>query len=77
MSDEKVVTPFEIGVLAALQLLGKAVAMNPHLNMEEFRADADRLMSTLPAEPKWQGGKVGIAQSALDSLLKGTEKVKR
>ncbi|MQG92067.1 hypothetical protein [Pseudomonas sp. MN1F] len=77
MSDEKVVTPFEIGVLAAMQLLGKAVAMNPNLNIDEFRADADRLMAAMPKDPKWQGGDLGVHQAALDSLLRGIDKVQR
>lgn len=77
MSEEKVITPFELGVLAAMQLLGKAVAMNPHLNVEEFRADAERLMGSMPDSQKWQGGGIGQHQAALHSLLQGIEKVKR
>lgn len=77
MSDEEVISPFEVGVLAALTLLGKAAAMNPNLNMEEFRADAKRLMEKLPQEPKWQGGTLGKHQAGLDAVLRGTERVLR
>lgn len=77
MSDEKVITPFELGVLAAMQLVGKAVAMNPHLNMDEFRADAERLMAAMPDGQKWKGGDMGQHQAALHALLQGTEKVQR
>lgn len=77
MSEEKVITPFELGVLAAMQLLGKAVAMNPHLNIEQFRTDAEALMAAMPDSQKWQGGGIGQHQAALHAMLQGTEKVKR
>lgn len=77
MSEEKVITPFELGVLAAMQLLGKAVATNPHLNIDEFRGDAERLMAAMPDSQKWQGGGIGQHQAALHALLQGIEKVQR
>lgn len=77
MSEEKVISPFEIGVLAALQLIGKAVAMNPHLDMDQFKKDADALMTAMPNHPKWAGGELGIHQAGIDSLLRGASKVSR
>jgi hypothetical protein len=76
MSDENAISPFEIGVLAAMQLIGKAVAMNPHLDMEQFKKDANALMTAMPNEPSWKGG-LGVHQAAIDSLLRGAEKVDR
>lgn len=77
MSEEKVITPFELGVLAAMQLLGKAVAMNPYLDIDEFRGEAERLMKAMPDSQKWAGGEMGQHQAALHALLQGVEKVKR
>ena len=77
MSEKDVVTPFEIGVLAALQLIGKAIAMNPHLDVDALKNDAERLMSSMPSEPKWEGSASGIHQHPIESLLRGIEKVQR
>ena len=76
MSEEKVITPFESGVCAAMMLLGKAIAMNPHLNLEDLRKDAQAIMDSMPSDPKWVGGS-GVHQTAIKSLLAGTEKVSR
>lgn len=75
MSEEKVITPFEIGVLAALTLVGKAVAMNPGLDVDQLKIDAKSVMDLLPREPKWAGDSPSIHQSAIESLLAGIEKV--
>lgn len=77
MSEEKTITPFETGVCAAMMLIGKAIAMNPHLNIDELKKDAQTLMESMPSEPKWVGGKTGIHQAAISNLLSGIEKVKR
>lgn len=77
MSEEKIITPFELGVLAAMQLVGKAIAMNPHLNIDDLKKDAQALMESMPNEPQWVGGKSGIHQAAISNLLSGIEKVKR
>lgn len=77
MSDEEVITPFEISVLAALTVIGKAIAMNPHLDVEGLKKDAEAVMSAMPDTPKWKGGDKRIHQAALESLLAGMEKVKR
>lgn len=77
MSEEKVITPFELGVLAALQLVGKAIAMNPHLDVEDLKASADRVMALMPSEPKWAGGSSTIHQAAIKNLLTGVDLVKR
>ncbi|QGA51088.1 hypothetical protein [Pseudomonas brassicacearum] len=76
MSDEKVITPFELGVCVAMQLVGKAIAMNPHLDIEELKRDAAAVMETMPSEPKWVGGP-GVHQAAIENLLVGIGKVKR
>ncbi len=76
MSEEKVITPFEAGVCAAMMLLGKAIALNPHLNLDEFRKDAQAVMDSMPSDPKWVGGS-GVHQAAIKSLLAGSEKVTR
>ncbi|SDS43208.1 hypothetical protein [Pseudomonas prosekii] len=76
MTDQTVFTPFEAGVTAALMLVGKAIASNPHLNVEELKQDAQRLLESLPAEPKWVGGK-SIHHAGIESLLAGIEKVSR
>jgi hypothetical protein len=76
MKEESVITPFEIGVCSALMLLGKAAALNPHLDVEEFKKDAQALMDALPSEPTWPGGK-RVHQAAIESVLDGFEKVSR
>jgi hypothetical protein len=76
MSEPKVITPFESGVCAAMMLLGKAIASNPHLNLEDLRKDAQAVMDSMPSDPKWVGGS-GVHQAAINSLLLGTEKVTR
>ncbi len=77
MSEEKVITPFEIGVLAAMQLVGKAIAMNPHLDVEDLKASAERVMAAMPSEPKWVGNSPTIHQAAIKNLLTGIDLVKR
>ncbi|MEX5343751.1 hypothetical protein [Pseudomonas sp. I2] len=74
--EEEVITPFEIGVLSALMLIGKAVASNPQLNVEELKRDAAAVLSKLPENPQWKGGR-SIARSPIEELLVGIEKVKR
>ncbi|WP_349573089.1 hypothetical protein [Azotobacter salinestris] len=76
MSDEKAITPFEVGVCSAMTLIGKALAMSPHVDVEGLKADATRAIAAMPEEPKWQGG-LGQHQAALASLLQGLELVKR
>ncbi|MFI7801096.1 hypothetical protein PSFL_21910 [Pseudomonas sp. DD1] len=77
MSEEKVITPFEQGICAAMMLIGKAIATNPALDVEELKQDAQRIMSAMPSEPKWVGGSSGIHQAAIHNLLIGIEKVSR
>ncbi|WP_047293970.1 hypothetical protein [Pseudomonas lundensis] len=77
MTEEKIITPFELSVLAAMQLVGKAIAMNPHLNIDDLKKDAQALMESMPSEPRWVGGDSGIHQAAISNLLSGVEKVKR
>ncbi|WP_122418616.1 hypothetical protein [Pseudomonas viridiflava] len=77
MNDEKVITPFEIGVLAALTVIGKAIAMNPHLDMDSLKKDAEAVMSAMPDHPKWKGGEKRVHQAPIECLLAGTEKVQR
>ncbi|WP_445672680.1 hypothetical protein [Pseudomonas inefficax] len=74
--EDEVITPFELGVLSALMLIGKAVASNPHLNVEELKRDAAAVLSKLPENPKWKGGR-SIVRSPIEDLLVGIEKVKR
>lgn len=76
MTDQTVITPFEAGVTAALMLVGKAIATNPHLNVEDLKQDAQRLLDGLPKEPKWVGGK-SIHHAGIEALLTGIEKVSR
>lgn len=76
MSDQTVFTPFEAGVITALMLVGKAIATSPHLNIEELKQDAQRLLEGLPAEPKWVGGK-SIHHAGIEALLAGIEKISR
>lgn len=76
MTDQTVITPFEAGVTAALMLLGKAIATNPHLDVENLKQDAQRLLSGLPTEPQWVGGK-SIHHAGIESVLAGIEKVSR
>ncbi|PPS33954.1 hypothetical protein [Pseudomonas amygdali] len=76
MKEENVITPFEIGVCSALMLLGKAAALNPHVNIDELKRDAEALMNALPNEPTWTGGK-RIHQAAIESVLDGISKVQR
>lgn len=77
MSEEKVITPFEIGVCVAMTLVGKALAMSPDLDVEQLKKDANKLMDSMPDEPKWAGGTERIHQAATKSLLDGLDKVKR
>lgn len=77
MSEEKVITPFELGVLAAMQLVGKVIAMNPQLDVEQLKQDAHRVMNALPSEPKWAGDSPAIHQAAIQNLLTGVDLVKR
>lgn len=77
MTEEKVISPFELGVLAAMQLIGKAIAMNPHLDIEELKQDAQRVMDAMPSGPKWAGDSPGEHQAAITALLNGIERVKR
>ncbi|KKY51474.1 hypothetical protein AAY86_18470 [Pseudomonas amygdali pv. tabaci str. ATCC 11528] len=77
MDEEKVITPFELGVLAALQLVGKAIALNPHIDIDALKRDADGSLSLLPSEPKWAGNSPAIYRAAIESLLTGIDLVKR
>lgn len=77
MSEEKVITPFELGVLSAMRLVGKAIAMNPNLDVEQLKKDAQSVMNAMPREPKWAGDSPAIHQAAIENLLKGVDLVKR
>ncbi|WP_176515900.1 hypothetical protein [Pseudomonas ceruminis] len=74
--EDEVITPFEIGVLAALTLVGKAVALNPQLDVEVLKRDAAAVLSKLPENPQWKGGR-SILRTPIEELLAGIEKVKR
>lgn len=77
MSDEKVITPFELGVCSALMLIGKALALNPNVDIDQLKKDAQAIMDTLPDEPKWHGGTERVHHGAIESLLRGVERVQR
>ncbi|SNB63608.1 hypothetical protein SAMN02745900_01181 [Pseudomonas sp. URIL14HWK12:I8] len=66
----RTITPYEMGLSAALVLIGKALGSTPGLDLEGLIASAERLQGALPAEPKMQGGQ-GEHQAALSSLLQG------
>ncbi len=76
MKEESVITPFEIGVCSALMLIGKAIALNPAIDLEMLKRDAQALMDTFPDEPKWEGGK-RKHQAAVESVLDGIARVSR
>ena len=66
----RAITPYEMGLSAALVLIGKALGSAPGLDLEGLIASAERLQGALPQEPKMQGGQ-GEHQAALSSLLQG------
>lgn len=74
MKEESVITPFGIGVCSALMLIGKAIALNPAIDIEVLKRDAQSLMDAFPNEPAWPGGK-RHHQAAIESLLDGMAKV--
>ncbi|MGV8917805.1 MAG: hypothetical protein ACOH2R_08405 [Pseudomonas sp.] len=74
MKSDDVVTPFELGVCSALMLIGKAIALNPSIDLEMLKQDAQAMMKAMPDEPHWEGGKQ-IHQAAIESVLAGMAKV--
>lgn len=74
--EDEVITPSELGVLSALMLIGKAVASNPQLDVEDLKRDAAAVLSMLPESPRWKGGN-SIARTPIEELLAGIQKVKR
>ena len=76
MKDEGVITPFEIGVCSALALLGKIISLDPNVNTEQLKKDAQAMMDAMPSEPTWVGGK-GVHQAALQSIVDGVSRGRR
>lgn len=72
MMNNRVLTPYEQGLSAALVLIGKALGSTPGLEVDGLIAAAERLQASLPREPKLQDGQ-GEHQAALSSLLQGLE----
>lgn len=72
MASNRLITPYEQGLSAALVLIGKALGSTPGLDLDGLIAAAERLQASMPQEPRMQGGQ-GEHQAALSSLLSGLE----
>ncbi|WP_446437115.1 hypothetical protein [Pseudomonas sp. 910_23] len=76
MTESRVLTPYEMGLSAALVLIGKALGSVHGADLDALKAAAERLQTSMPEEPKLQGGQ-GEHQSALSSLLTGLEAARK
>lgn len=72
MTEPRVLTPYEMGLSAALVLIGKALGSTPGLDLDALTRSAATLQAAMPQEPKLHGGQ-GEHQAALASLLSGLE----
>lgn len=77
MNKQETLTPFEQGVCIALVLVGKGLAANPLLDIDDLKREARSVLESMPKEPRWAGGTRGIHQAAMESLLAGFEKAGR
>lgn len=68
--EQTVITPFEIGVCAALQIIGTALATLDVSKREKIADAAKSLISSLPADLSIVGDK-SAHHIALESLIQG------
>ena len=76
MTENRVLTPYEMGLSAALVLIGKALGSVSGADLDALKAAAERLQGSLPEEPKLRDGR-GEHQCALSSLLAGLEAARK
>lgn len=70
MSDGKVLSPFETGTIAAITLIGTALAAIDLSKREKISASAKSLIEALPADKEYSGGSSGY-HMALQALIAG------